>query len=294
MKINFHTVVSEETESYFRYMFASTKNMSKNPENILFNVYHMSEKVDKDFLDFCIKNKIKIYAEDCNIRGSRGHAYKLSIAIKNFVENEINVISDVDVAICDMFFDEWIVKTLEEYDIVGTRYEEIGGPCVGNVKKQTYKGLPNTVWCAFTNRKDFKYMEFSADNGSNFKIETEEHSQITNLPIGYTWLKDCSWEIAKYIFDNKYKTYAFYKSNPYDDKSPQGFSSNVITRESVIKIGENEIKSIEEYQKHDGSSFLVHQRSARKLLFKENIKSKSFYNAYEDYIKKIKGEYDKS
>jgi hypothetical protein len=293
-----HTIADNNSIKYFQYMRKTLIERAKFPERLNFNVYFpKGENPSQATIKYFNENNIifKMFSTR-GVKGSSQHAEGLEFAFKNFHKNEINVFSDSDCAMCFKYFDVWVCEKLKNVQMIGTRYEDIGGPCVErnypkkDTLEQTYKDKPNLIWCAISPTVDFSKISITAPNTLKtcIHVNTEDLSKMSGLPIGYRWWRDCAWEIARHIHENNISYYSFYKSNALEGKSPQGFESTILTKNygNSLELATDKVYS-EEYQMHDGKVFVIHQRGSRKFKFRTRL-SNNFYNAYENFLKNNK------
>ncbi len=281
------------------YMIRSARSLAQNPYHVLFNAYKMdgAGHISQEKIDVLLKEEVRVINTRIADVSSLGHAHVANIIFKKFVKDQINIISDSDVVICQKKWDYDIIKLLDQYDVVGTRYEDIGGPCVEKhypnkgTLHQTYKEKPNLIWCAFSSKNDVSDLNISAPNSLStiVKISSEEQSDIWRLPIGYFLWKDMGWEFPRYCHEKGLSWYSFYKCNPYVRVSPQGTSAVVLDSRFLNGLSYQDAIYCEEYHKHDGIPFIVHQRGSRKKKFREDKLSKCFYDSYERFVRANNG-----
>jgi len=294
-----HTPLELATFDYYKYMHLSATSNASGTHFIKFKAYIMGsiDNIDNQVKSYFESNSIDLVPTGINDISSLGHAKALSIIFENFSNSNINIISDSDVVICHKDFDHVIVSLLATKDVIGTKYENIGGPCVEEnypkvgTRFQTYKNRPNLIWCAFTDRHLFNDIRVSAPNTRDTckQILTEEDEIIWGLPKNYMLWKDAGWEFPKYLFDRNLKFLTFIKCNPYEQKSPEGTIPKVLNGDFKKDLSYQDAIYSEEYQLKDGTPFLIHQRGSRKRKFRIDTVSKRFYNAYERFVKNQNG-----
>lgn len=241
--------------------------MAQNVEGLSFIAY---------CLDVSIADKIPGISSAIQLpvgRGSTGHSIALNAALNNFCPDAVNVIADTDTVVLKRNWDKKIFELIEEYDLVGTSYENIGGFSSGSGTSQTYKNVPTFSWAAFSSRKDFSSLDMMPAKDAPELIDTEEKSRIYCLPVGYTLVKDSGWKAPKFIYENKIKCLTLIHTKPTAPNS------------KAVKSGED---YHEEYQLPDGEPLVAHQRGSMKHVFRISHLSKTFYDACEVYISNTK------
>jgi hypothetical protein len=270
MKINIHTVFSNHSKDYYEYMIQNHSDKA-------------SDENELQFFGYCIDGSPKI--KGCSevyslpkiasgVPTSDLHGHGLNHVLQNVMpENlgeEINVFADSDSVILMKNWDYVLVNLLKYNGIVGTTFERIGGFCSGDGKSQMYKNKPSITWMALSPNYDWSAMDLMPNMESTIKIETEEMSEIFELPVGYDLLRDTGWKLPIFLHENKIPFLGFDHVAPGDAHS------------IALKSCEN---YNEEYQV-EGEPFLGHQRGSRKHKFRQTALSSKFYSACEAYSRK--------
>lgn len=259
-----HIVTNSTTIQYHDYCIDNHRSMAADPSKLEFYSYCLD---DASYRSAPSKGSKAIKLPGNS--GSVAHALGVNEALKNMVEDDVNVIADSDSFILMKGWDEEIRKLCEQYGVIGTTYEDIGGFSSGDGPVQTYKRLPNVTWCAFSNRYKFDF-DAMCQKASNLLIDTQELSETFNLPIGKSLLKEPAWQLPIFLKANEIASLPLAFVRP-----TSGNAKAVLTKEDYHT----------EYQLHDGTPFVAHQRGSMSKAFRVHPLSKSFYDACETYAK---------
>ena len=202
--------------------------------------------------------------------GSFGHAYALDLAMSLFDTNGFNILSDTDVAIVSKDWDTFLVKLFQSshIDLLGTQLEPIGGFSSGNSKFQQYKGKPSTTWLMFKPKFNPSGLSMLPQKDSNIEIRSAKQSRIYGLPIGYELVRDTGWQIPEFIFEHKIKFQVLDIVKPSD-------------KSSIVLKGLGDYH--DEFHLH-GYPILVHQRGSMNHIYRQDLHSKSFYDAIDRFL----------
>lgn len=278
MKINIHTVFSNHSKNYYEYMIKNHAAKASTENELKFYGYC----IDGDSQIKSCENITSLPQIAPNVPTSDLHGAGLNYIIQNVIHptaagirqqglyEDINVFADSDTVILMKNWDYVLVNLLKYNGIVGTTFERIGGFCSGSGTSQMYKGKPSITWMALSPEYYWKEMDLMPNMESTIPIETEEQSEIFELPIGYTLLRDTGWKLPMFLHENKIPYLGFDHVAPGDPHS------------LALKGCEN---YNEEYQV-DGEPFVGHQRGSRKHTFRQSPLSSTFYNACEKYDRK--------
>lgn len=265
VQINIHFTVSKNSLNYLRYAIGTYRSLASNKTDIQIYIYCL------DLTSFrrLRKNHLQVIFVE-NSSGSSGHAKAIDRALKSFVPDSINVISDTDIAIVRQEWDLELVKVFKDssISILGTQYEKAGGFSSGNSKYQQYKDKPSATWLAFGFNTSVTGLSASPNKESTIPITNQDLSIIYGLPIGYELLRDTGWQIPGYILENnlEFKLLEIIKPT---------------SSESLVLKGLNPYH--DEFHL-DGAPFLVHQRGSMTHLFRRDPLSKDFYQAVDRYL----------
>jgi len=271
MKINIHTVFSNHSKEYYEYMIQNHIEKSSDENDLMFFGYCLDG-------DSEVSGCNKVYSLPkiaAGVPTSDLHGHGLNYTLKEVIHqenlnDEINVFADSDSVILMRNWDYVLVNLLTYNGIVGTTFEKIGGFCSGDGKTQTYKNKPSITWMALSPKHDWTEMDLMPEMGSTIEIDTEEKSEIFELPLGYNLLRDTGWKLPIFLHENKIPFLGFEHVAPGDPQS------------IALKDCEN---YNEEYQ-IEGEPFLGHQRGSRKRKFRKTPLSSKFYNSCEAYNRK--------
>jgi hypothetical protein len=283
MKIDVHTVVDKNSIPYYFYMIDNFKRLSSDSSTLSFLCYYL-DSVDFD-IDYFYKNGVDRFTRILSKSSvsSHAHSYGLSEAMKNMNSKNCNVFCDSDIVMLYNGWDKKLVNLFEsDIGMIGTSYRSMKQHSHHeNARKvQCYKDNPNTTWLAVEPGIFLGDLDLTPFNPARqIKIETEDHSKIFKLPLGYDLLTDIGWKIPCYIHDNDIKADFLININPTSE------SSKVLMYDEKVDSGVRYYN--EEYQLSDGTPFLSHQRGSLRHKFKEDPHSKIFYQRCEEYIEGI-------
>ena len=291
MNIRIHSFVNENSLPYFRYAVENYRQMAEDSANLSFVAYAFSdttavtlatdERVDqvvevyklaKYFVKQSLRDHIRTALAYAGIYrpmgGSNGHATGLHAALDNTGSPFIDVIADTDTVMLMRGWDRKLAEILETYGILGTSYEPIGGFSSGDGTIQTYKNLPSMTWLALSPKFDFRQLDPKPDKRTNIAIDSQELSDLYNLPTGYELVRDVGWRLPEYLRDHGIPSAVLDHIKP---TSPDALA---------VRSGND---YHEEYQ-WAGAPFLAHQRGSHQHKFRENPISSDFYDSCESYI----------
>lgn len=265
-------VVSKDSYSYAQNLVRNYVELSHKPELISFKMYCLDKKVYKKISKSNLNKSYLVHST--TTKGSFGHALGLAMCLKNLEPGSINVISDTDVCVVKINWDELLRelfyspkpnfengKSFNTLGILGTTYEDFLGFSSGNSTVQTYKGSPTLTWCALSPNYDFGSLNVFPEKQKEFEIRSKELSNIYGLPIGFRLLKDVGWQLPEYLHENDipFKVFQHVK--------PDSFNAVVL---------KNCYPYHDEFH-FNNEPFLVHQRGSMKHSFRLDKISKDFY-----------------
>lgn len=287
--INIHVPVAIEARKYFDYLRLNFHHTAHDPDRLFFFVYALDEQVqaayqnDPDisasypvykmkgayrlqtWLDWKVFLRAKLTGKP-SLHGSNGHAAGLNRMMQALPTMAgHHVIADSDVA---MLIKDWdlIAEDLwKEFHLIGTCYEDIGGFSSGTSKVQTYKRFPNANWFGIRQDCDFSGLDWMPAKETNLKIDTEDLSQLYNLPIGYELVRDGGWLLPSYCHARNYNAAVM------EHIKPKSGRAQVLQTEQDYN---------EEYQLN-GTAFVGHQRGGSRHEFKGCDISTGFYDCVE-------------
>ena len=268
MNITIHTTVSYNSISYLNYLYENYKHLSSKKTKIFFNLNcldNMSYYYFKFDKRFNLVNRLGFE------RGSLGHALSLNQAIKDFDKKNLNIISDVDIVIVRKNWDILIQNFFFENSklgMIGVSYENIDGFSTGASKFQTYKNQPTATWMVLSPKFNFSELSFLPQKDNFLNVNSKKLSNIYQLPIGFSLLKDVGWEIPMFLYNKKiqYKTLKIVKP---------------VSKKSKVLYG---LSQYHDEFHLDSIPFLVHQRGSMKHNFRIDQLSRDFYNACDKYL----------
>jgi hypothetical protein len=272
-------VVSINSFSYSLNLIRNYTELSSQPKKLLFKIYCLDKYVYRRYVK---RNNVNsIFLVDFKTqKGSVGHALGLAKCLENLEVGSINILSDVDVFIVRKNWDDVLkqqvllqtptISNLKSIGILGTTYENFSGFSSGTSTTQNYKNKPTLTWCALSPDYDFKFMKVMPDKANVLLIDDDNLSEIYELPIGFSLLKDVGWQLPLYLHENSIPYKVFEHIKPTDDKS-------IVLRDA--------------YPYHDefhlnGSPFLVHQRGSMKHVYRLDKISRNFYSKVDNYLNK--------
>ena len=290
--INFHVVVSKKTLDYFKYQVSNALYASAIPERIFFYCYALDDytyqlfngspnviKTMPVFKETWAYRKktfgewrtflIWMFLRRPKLIGSNGHAAGLAGVARTIPHiSGHHIIADSDTVMLRNSWDTEICSLLERYDLVGAPYEPIGGFSSGNAKVQTYKNFPTAVWVALRRGIAWEQVSWWPAKEKNIPIDTQELSEIYNLPMGYQVVRDVGWHLCRFAHDKGLKSAVFQHVKP--------------TSGNVRVLNTNNDYN-EEYQWR-GQAWVGHQRGSSRNPFRRTNMSMVFFQAVEAAI----------
>jgi hypothetical protein len=261
-KIEIHVTICDFTLPYYEYLVENYSKLADNQENLIFFAHTLNNSKLNAKTGITIHHKV-------NVGGSVGHGIVLNNIINYKHDTDIKIIVDADTVMLMRGWDTKLSTLLQEFDCVGVSYEDIGGLSSGNGNVQTYKKLPNAVWFAMSNRRDFTKLDFTPLKHQNIKIDSKEKSQIFNLPVSYELLRDVGWAIPQFLHDNKITHYTLQHSQTQLlNHMTKGYNENFCMKDQTVP-------------------YIAHQRGSRQFAFRQSKISSKFYNAVENYVSTI-------
>lgn len=262
MIIRIHVPLARNAIPYYNYMRKNYASLCSSETKLEFYVHSIEGdlKVEADKQFICETS-----------RGSNGHAIGITSALSQPVTEDIKVIADSDTV---MLAKDWdlrlkiLFSQYQNYGIVGTSYERIGGFSTENITRQAYKFKPTLTWAAMSPKYDFSKMMTMPAKHENVPIDTLEKSMLYNLPMGYELFRDAAWQVPEYLQDNKIPYVYLENFRPTQSQS------------LAVKSG-NDYN--EEFQLW-GVPFVGHQRGSNKRAFRGCAESVGFYDAIERYL----------
>lgn len=261
-----HVVTSRATLPYFFYCVKNHASMAANPESLSFVAYCLDEQSAVEIEKSGIARVVRLPPGNS---GSIAHMLGIRASFANMESGEINIIADSDTVILAKGWDYVLRQIMQECDVVGTIYEDIGGFSSGAGKSQTYKRVPNFTWCALTTKFPWDF-DVSADKANTLPITTEDQSKAFNLPIGFELFREPCWKFPLYLYENGIKYYSLEFVRP-----TSGQAKAVLTGNDYHT----------EYTLADGTPFVAHQRGSMSKEFRKHPLSSTFYDACEAYIR---------
>jgi hypothetical protein len=262
MLIRIHVPLAHNAIPYYNYLKKNYKSLCSSETTLEFYVYSIQGQlpVDADKQIICKTSS-----------GSDGHAIAIESILKEPVDEDIKIIADSDTV---MLAKDWdlrlkiLFSQYQNYGIVGTSYERIGGFSTENIKRQAYKFKPTFSWAALSPKYDFSKMTAMPAKNENVTIDTLEKSMLYNLPVGYELFRDAAWQLPEFLQENKIP-YVYLEN--FRPTQPQSLA---------VKSG-NDYN--EEFQLW-GIPFVGHQRGSNKRPFRACKESIDFYQSIENYL----------
>jgi len=293
MKIlNVHVAVADSARLYFDYLIRNFRHTAKHPSRLFFFCYALDPQVQAAFesdprLSGCYPvyemrgayrlktlHEWKVYLRAkisgrSALGGSNGHAAGLNRVMKALPTLAgHHVLADSDVAMLMRDWDEVIEQQFEDWQLIGTPYEDIGGFSSGNSKVQTYKRFPNPIWMAVREDCDLTELDWMPAKQENIRIDSEAKSELYGLPQAYELVRDVGWRLPSYCQSRGIKAKAMSQIKP---SSPD------------VQVLKTERDYNEEYQL-DGKAFVGHQRGGSRHQFRQTDVSTEFYNCVEGAV----------
>jgi hypothetical protein len=288
--IRVHSFVNENSLPYFEYMVGNYRHMASREADLRFIAYSFAPGVTpalegmegvskvvelyrlprffvKQTARDWVKALLAVFGVYRRMGGSNGHAAGLNAAFAN-TGGGVDVIADTDTVVLKQDWDIFILDLLQQYGIVGTSYEEIGGASSGSGKTQTYKRLPSLTWIALSPRHDFTKLDAAPEKRANIVIASDDLSALYNLPVGFELARDVGWKLPQYLRD-------------------RGIPSAVFDQVKPSSAAAKAVKSGNDYHEEyhwQGEPFLAHQRGSHQHRFRVGDLSGSFYEACERYL----------
>jgi hypothetical protein len=290
--INIHVPVAIEARKYFDYLRLNFLHTAHDPDRLFFFVYALDEQVQaayqndpdisasypvyemkgayrlRTWLDWKVFLRAKLTGK-ASLHGSNGHAAGLNRMMQAFPTMAgHHVIADSDVAMLIKDWDQIVEDLWEEFHLIGTNYEDIGGFSSGSGKVQTYKQFPNPIWLGIRQDCSLSEVDWMPAKEMNIKIDTEELSQLYNLPIGYELVRDVGWRLPSYCQARDFNFTVLQQVKP---------------KSGLTQVLKTEQDYNEEYQLN-GAAFVGHQRGGSRHEFKGCDISTRFYDCVEKAV----------
>lgn len=268
MRIDVHTIVSANSIRYYDYLRANYRALAKRPSRVRFLAYCLDISSA-----FWLNQKVDLASVTSlpYARGSLGHAIGIEAALRRSDSSAIHVIADADTVIFRQGWDSIIEESLtglHSYGILGVPYESIGGFSSGVTLLQTYKRIPTTTWMAISPLFDFRDLEVRPDKAKVIEVTTKELSEIYNLPVGFSVLKDVGWQIPDFIYGRGISYFAL------EQVKPKSCAAGPLANISPYH---------DEFH-WNGLPFVAHQRGSMKHRFRIDPLSCAFYDACDAYL----------
>lgn len=290
--INVHVPVAIAARKYFDYLRLNFRHTAHEPDRLFFFVYALDEQVQAAYqndpnisacypvydmkgayrLQTWMEWKVFLRAKltgKASLHGSNGHAAGLNRMMQAFPTMAgHHVIADSDVAMLIKDWDRIAEDLWKKFDLFGTNYEDIGGFSSGSGKVQTYKQFPNPIWLGIRHDCDITDVDWMPAKETNIEIDTEELSELYNLPVGYELVRDVGWRFP-----------SFCRTRNLDFAVLQ----QVKPKSGLTQVLKTEQDYNEEYQVN-GAAFVGHQRGGSRHEFKGCDISTRFYECVEQAV----------
>lgn len=268
--IHVHTVSDRSTVKYVQFMWDTMRNLATHPDDLRLTVHCLGNIVNA-FGELKNGRCVIVNINKDNETGSNAHAAGVADAIRQTNDGAIHIIADSDTVVVVKGWDDYVRCKLidEKIGIVGVTYEDVGGFSSGDKRTQTYKGIPNVVWCALSPRHSWSGLSVMPAKHKTFQISNDRMSKIYNLPIGYDLLRDVAWQIPQYLADNNI-TYVGWKHL-------KGSRGGKVLAKDISDYSE-------EFHVDDGIPFVVHQRGSLRNGYRDNGVSKNFYDRVDAHL----------
>lgn len=289
---NVHVVVAKESCLYFDYLVRNFRHTAAKPERVFFFCYALDkETYDRYRNSLEISACYPVYSRWSSYRrvtwaewrtflraqltgvpalgGSNGHSAGVNYATRQMpLMKGHHLIADADVAVIARDWDTATERLFEDYHIIGTPYEDIGGFSSGSGKLQTYKKFPNVIWLAIRKDCDLSGLDWFPNKQRNIAIDSEEKAALYNLPLGYEMVCDVGWRFPGFCAARGYRVLTMTQVKP---TSPQA------------QIIRSDRDYNEEYQL-EGRAFVAHQRGGSRHAFRDSDISCHFYDCVENAV----------
>lgn len=275
MMIHVHTQTDQSTIEYVKFMWATMLTLSNQPSLLKLTVHCFDERSIEAVTNAKLPNATAVMVRRPTwlnnagtMSGSSGHAACVEAACQMMIDDDIHIIADSDTVVLLPGWDDNVRNTLTNVGIVGTTYENIGGFSSGTGKSQTYKNIPNVVWCAMRPGYPWDQLQVQPYKDRDVYITDAKLSKIYNLPVGYTVLRDVAWQIPEFLDKHNVQYLGLKQLKP--------------TKDAVVLKGITDYH--EEYHTEDGVPFVVHQRGSLRHAYRQAKISKQFYDAVDSYL----------
>lgn len=257
MKIIVH-IASDEVNNYVCYCERALQLMA----------------ADHDNLDVVCQTTV---ARQPGRDASVHHAMMLGEILLQTQDGNIHVICDADTVVVQRGWDNIVRNQLQHVDCFGAPYEDIGGHSSGSGTGQTYKKIPTFVFIAFRPGPPWHLLDTMPRKDQHLHIDTQELSEIHNLPTGYRMFCDGAWQLPMFLHQHKLTNHAMVQ-----------LKADSLGCEVIKDLRDQSALNCHEEYHLDGRPFVMHQRSSRKHPFRGQKFSSDFYDAIEAYIPELK------
>lgn len=256
MKIIVH-IVSDEENEYVRYCAKALKTMAQDPQS----------------LEVVCRTNITHRSTDASVT----HSMLLAEILININDGNIHVICDSDTVVVRRGWDTVVREQLSKVDCFGAPYEDIGGHSSGSGLGQTYKKLPTFVFIVFKPGHPWHLLDVMPRKHEHLQIDTQQLSEIHNLPVGYRMFCDGAWQLPMFFHQHNLTSVAMVQ-----------LKADSLGCEIIKDLRDQSALNCHEEYHLDGVPFVMHQRSSRKHQFRGQNFSNDFYTAIENHIPALK------
>src|SRR3990167_3170660 len=189
MLVRVHIPLARNAIPYYEYLKKNYRSLCSAGTDLEFYVYSIEGQLP-------VEAHKQIVCKTSS--GSTGHAIALTALLQEPVTEDIKVIADSDTVMLSKDWDlrlKILFEQYQNYGIVGTSYERVGGFSTENIKRQAYKFKPTLSWAALSPKYDFSKMMTMPAKNENVPVDTLEKSMLYNLPIGYELFRDAAWQV---------------------------------------------------------------------------------------------------
>lgn len=272
--IHIHTQTDQSTIGYVTYMLSSMVALADDPTDLKVTIHCLDERSVVMARDVAPPNASVVMVsrpiwliDNGSLAGSSGHAAGVEDAFRSMTDGDIHIVADGDTVVLMPKWDVHVKDVLSAVGIFGVTYEAIGGFSSGTAQGQTYKDIPNVVWCAFAPGHPWDKLQAQPCKDGNIDVTDVRLSRVYNLPIGHSVFRDVAWQIPEFLDTHGIKYMGMKQLKP--------------TKDAIVLKGLSDYH--EEYH-FNGEPFVVHQRGSLRHAFRQAKVSKQFYDAVDAYM----------
>lgn len=280
--IHVHSQVDSNSMPFLLFMWNSALQLANKPDLLMLTIHCLGDQSARHMNENIISNNMKNVkvVEVPHGAGSVGHSLGTDSALKMTSNGDINIIVDADTTVVAKGWDDYVRLTVDRgVGCAGPAYLSFDD--TNELAKlhnsplsltHSYFNTPNLIWMILSPNYDFTNLQTVPQKQFHPEINTQELSQVYNIPIGYKLLRDVGWQIPEYLANNKipFESWYLYKS----------------WKPGAIVI--NGLADYHEEYQVEGIPFVLHHRGGSRHRFKSPGMSETFFARVEPYIEEAK------